>query len=144
MLNLLLTTTFSLTIIMKSTSSAKHAIVISLLQEGYFLCQIQSKTGLGKSTIGRIKKEVNIDKKNLKGEQPAKLSPHDKQFIIRQITTGKLDNAVQAIQFTNTIIPHSVSAQTVKNALKKHNFLCNQAKTISTQKGSSDCTTPIC
>ena len=84
--------------------------------------QIQSKTGLGKSTVGRIKKEVDTDKENLRGGQPSKLSPHDKQSIIRQITSGKLDNAVQATHFINNIISHPVSAQTVRNALKEHNF----------------------
>ena len=107
---------------MKPTSSTKHSIIISLLQEGYSLRQIQSKTGIGKSTIGRIKKEVDIDKENLQGGQPSKLSPCDKQSIIRQITTGKLDNAVQATQYINTIISNPVSAQTVRNALKEHNF----------------------
>jgi transposase len=81
---------------MKSTSSSQHTIVVSLLSEGYSVHQIQSKTGLGKSTVGRIKKEMDSDKENSKGGCPSKLSHHDKQSIIHQITTGKLDNAVQA------------------------------------------------
>jgi hypothetical protein len=47
---------------MKATSSTQHSFVISLLQEGYSVRQIQSKTGLGKSTVGRIKKEMDEDK----------------------------------------------------------------------------------
>jgi uncharacterized protein YerC len=47
---------------MKPTSSTKHSTVTSLLQEGYSLCQIEFKTGLGKFTIGRIKKEIDGDK----------------------------------------------------------------------------------
>ena len=39
---------------MKPTSSTKRSAVISLLQQGYSLHQIESKTGLGKSIIGRI------------------------------------------------------------------------------------------
>src|SRR5258708_17627491 len=46
---------------MKPTSSTQCSTVISLLQEGHSLLQIQSITGLGKSTIGRIKKEVAGD-----------------------------------------------------------------------------------
>ena len=41
---------------MKPTSTTQRSTVISLLKEGYSLCQIESKTGLGRSTIGRIKK----------------------------------------------------------------------------------------
>src|SRR5271154_1927571 len=94
---------------MKPTSSTQHSIVISLLIEGYSLCQIQSRTGLGKSTIGKIKKEVDSDKENSKGGRPSKLSHRDKQSIIRQITTGKLDNAVQATHFINNILSTPVT-----------------------------------
>jgi transposase len=72
---------------MKSTSSSQHAIVVSLLSEGYSVCQIQSKSGIKESTVGRIKKEVDSDKENSKGGHPSKLSHRDKQSIICQITT---------------------------------------------------------
>ena len=102
---------------MKSTSSAQHSTVISLLQEEYSVHQIQSKTGLGRSTIGRIKQKVDLGKKNSKGGRPSKLSSHDKQSIIHQITTGKLDNAVQATHYINNILSSPVTPQTVRNAL---------------------------
>jgi transposase len=94
---------------MRPTPSAPRSTAISLLQEGYSLRQVQSKTGLGKSTIGRIKKEMDWDKENSKGGCPSKLSPRNKQSIIRQITTGKLDNAVQAANFINNIILNPVT-----------------------------------
>jgi transposase len=53
---------------MKATSAAQHSSVISLLQEGYSVHQIQSRTGLGKSTVGGIKKEVDEDKENMIGK----------------------------------------------------------------------------
>ena len=90
------------------TSSTQHNSAISLLHEGYSLRQIQSKTGLGRSTIGRIKREIDGDKENNKGGRPFKLTHRDKQSIIRQITTGRLDNAVQATKFINNIIPNPV------------------------------------
>ena len=107
---------------MKPTASSQRSNVISLLQEGYSLRQIESKTGLGKSTIGRIKKEVDGDKENSKGGCPSKLSPTDRRSIIRQITNGKLDNAVQATTFINNTILNSVTPQTVRNALKQSHF----------------------
>ena len=39
----------------------------------YLLHQIQSKTGLGKFTVARIKKEVDQDKENSKMGRPSKL-----------------------------------------------------------------------
>ena len=80
--------------------SAQRSTIISLLHEHYSVCEIQFQTGIGKSTIGRIKKELHMNKENSKGGCPSKLSPHDKQSIIRQITTGKLNNAVQAAHVT--------------------------------------------
>src|SRR5882724_8142573 len=107
---------------MQSTSSTKHSQVIPLLNDGYSLHQIEAKNCLGKSIIGRIKKEINVDKENSKGSCPSKLSYCDKQFIICQITTGKLDNAVQATHFINNTLPNPITPQTVRNALKENNF----------------------
>jgi len=67
---------------MKPTSAAQRASVASLLKDGYSLRQIQAKTGLGKSTVGRIGKELELDKENHPGGRPAKLTPRDKQIII--------------------------------------------------------------
>src|ERR1700678_3573283 len=44
------------------------------------------------------------------------------ESIICQITTGKLDNAVQATQFINNILSSPVTPQTVRNALKSNDF----------------------
>jgi transposase len=107
---------------MKPISSAQHSTLISLLQEGYSLHQIQSKTDIGKSTIGRIKREMGWDKENNIGGRPSKLSARDKQSLTRQITTGKLDNAVQATHFINNIISSPVHPQTVRRALRKDDF----------------------
>jgi hypothetical protein len=97
-------------------------VLLSFLQEDYYLHQIQSKTALGKSTIGRIKKEVDADKENLKGGHPFKLSPCDKQSVSHQITSGRLDNAVQATHYINIIISNPVSPQTIRNTLKEQGF----------------------
>ncbi|KAG5335953.1 hypothetical protein C0989_012480 [Termitomyces sp. Mn162] len=67
---------------MKATSPAQCSTVASLLAQGYSLHQIGAKTGLGKSTIGRIGGELEVDKKNHPGGCPAKLTPHDKQAIV--------------------------------------------------------------
>ncbi|KAF5363356.1 hypothetical protein D9756_000879 [Leucocoprinus leucothites] len=97
---------------MKAISSTQYSQVTSLLKDGHSLCQIEHKTGLGKSTVGRIKKEVDGDKENNKGGCPSKLSPCDKKAIIHQITSGKLDNAVQATNFINSTLSDPVIPQT--------------------------------
>jgi hypothetical protein len=62
------------------------------------------------------------DKENSKGGRPSKLSSGDKRSIIRQITTGRLDNAKEATHFINNILPNPVTPQTVRNMLQKNNF----------------------
>ena len=122
MLKSLQPTSFLLTTTMHLIPSAQHSTIISLLHEHYSVCEIQSKTGIGKSTIGRIKKQVDTNKENNKGGWPSKLSPYDKWSILHQITTGKLDNAVQVANFINSILPNPVLAQTVRNVLKENGF----------------------
>jgi transposase len=107
---------------MKAISTVQHNSVISLLNEGYSQYQIKAKTDLGKGTISRISKEVDGNKENNLGGRPSKLAAHDKQSIVRQIKFGKLENAVEAIQFINGIIPNPVTPQTVRNALKESGF----------------------
>ena len=107
---------------MKAISAANHASVISLLTQGYPVRDIEGRTGLGKSTVHRIKKEVDIDKENNPGGHPPKLSTRDKASIIRQIRLGKLDTAVQATHFINSTLSHPVHPQTVRRALQESGF----------------------
>ena len=51
-----------------------------------------------------------------------KLSPTDQRRIINQLTTGRLDNAVQAKNYINTIIQKPVGSQTVRNAPKRNHL----------------------
>ena len=74
-----------LTNTMKATSAANCPSVISLLEQGYSVRGIEKRTGLGKSTVGRIKKGMHTDKKNNHGGCPSKLSACDKTSIIHQI-----------------------------------------------------------
>ena len=104
---------------MRSISAAQCFSVVSLLNDGYSHCQIQNRTGLGKSTIGRISKEVERSKENHPGGCPAKLTTCDKQSIVCQIISGKLNNAVQATQFINSVIPDAVSPSTARRTLKE-------------------------
>ena len=121
---------------MKSISAEKRSSVVSLLNEGYSHRQIQARTGLGKGTIGRISKEMEGDKENHPGGHPSKLSPCDKQSIIRQISSGKLDNAVQATQFINSTIATPITPQTVRNVLKEAGLRSATKKKVPMLKAS--------
>ncbi|KAF8233900.1 hypothetical protein L208DRAFT_1029673, partial [Tricholoma matsutake] len=109
---------------------AKHSSVLSLLEQGYSHHQIHDKTGVGMGTISRIGREVDANKENNSGGCPAKLSAHDKQSILCQITSGKLDNAVQATNFINSTLSQPVHPQTVRNALKEVGFYSATKKKV--------------
>ena len=112
---------------MKAISTVQCSSVISLQ---YSLCQIQDKTGLEKSTVGKIRKEVLGDKENCPRGCPSKLSSCDQHSIIGQIRSRRLDNAVQVIQFINSTITTPVTLQTVRNVLKKSGFYSATKKKV--------------
>ena len=48
---------------------------MKLLMEGESVQNVERKTGVGKSVVGRIKKELDPDKENNPGGCPSVLSP---------------------------------------------------------------------
>ena len=101
-----------------------------VLNEGYSHCQIQAKTHLGKGTIGRIAKEVEINKENNSGGHPSKLSTCNKTTIIYEICSGWVDTAVQATHLINSTISDPVTSQTVRCVLKKGGFYSATKKKV--------------
>lgn len=107
---------------MKSISSAQLDNILSLLTSGHSVRDIQSLTGVSKSKVSNIAKEMLPNKENLRGGRPSKLSVTDKRAITMQIQSGKAENAVEVCKNLNTILSNPVSVQTVRNALKKDDF----------------------
>jgi transposase len=107
---------------MRPITPAQHLRVITLYSETPSIRHVASKTGLGKSTVAEVVSGVEVDMEKRRKGRPPKLSEHNKRQILRQITTGRLDNASQATQFINPTLPHPVHPQTVRNALKKADY----------------------
>ena len=103
---------------MKSIPTSIKANILVLSESGLFARQLASKTGLGKSTVARVIKEVLPEKENIKLGHPSKLSSLDKRRIVSSITTGKADNAVQATHLINSALSSPIFGQTVCNVLK--------------------------
>ena len=103
----------------EASSAVKHSSVVFLLIQGHPHHQIHAKTGVCLGTISKTNKRLNFKKEEKHGGHPSKLSAYDIQSIIGQITSGKLDNAVQATQFIDNTLTNPISPQTVRNALKK-------------------------
>jgi len=90
---------------MKATSAAHTILLFLSSMKAILSIKSRLKTGLGKGTISRISKEVDGNKENNLGGHPSKLSARDKQSIVCQIKSGKLENAVEATQFINALSP---------------------------------------
>lgn len=107
---------------MHPISSADKENILSLASHGHSSHSIAKKTGLGKSTIIKTLHNILPNCQMPSSDRPSKLSLTDQHAIISQIKTGRVTNAVQATKHINTIIPHPVSSQTVRNIFKKHSF----------------------
>ena len=107
---------------MRPTSSAQKENILALAFNGHSVRSIASKTSVGKSTVSEILQDIYPNCSMPSAGRPSKLSSTDQRAIVTQITTGRATNAVQAMNHINTIIPHTVCSQTVRNVLKKHSF----------------------
>jgi transposase len=93
--------------------------VISLLQQGFSYNQVKAKLLVSKATIHRIKC-TNLPHLNcLNGGRPRLLSEPNVRHIVRQITSGKLDTAVEASKDLQQHHELKVSHDTVRRALKR-------------------------
>jgi IS30 family transposase len=111
--------TVLLIITMKSILTFQRDNILVLSTSGLSIRQIASKTGLGKSTIARVINQNTPNKENIKMGCSSKFTLYDKRALVHHIISGKASNAVQAIKFINSIIPTTVSTQTVRNTLKE-------------------------
>ena len=104
---------------MKAISSYTQRIVKKYLDAGNSLKFVAQKVGIGIATANRIQKMLVPERKKHKPGRKEKLSCHDKRSIVRSITSGDLDDAVELrkkLQYeTGTI----VCLETIRNMLKK-------------------------
>lgn len=107
---------------MHPISSSLKENICSLASNGYSTRHISSKLGVSQSTVSRLLQNLLPGRSIPSAGCPSKLSSTSQRSILTQISTGKAANAVQATHHINSIIPHTVSTQTVRRVLKKHSF----------------------
>jgi lambda repressor-like predicted transcriptional regulator len=109
-------------ILMKSISPTQKDNILVLSSSGLSTRNIASKTGLSKATIARVIKKSTPNKENINVSCPSKLTPYDKWAIIHYFLTGETSNTIQTTLIIISIIPSTVSTQTVRNTLKAANL----------------------
>ena len=109
----------SLLTTMKAISASQQQRIFSLLDSGKSTRQISSTTGIPLSTISRYcqKHRPNLPKSS--GGRPSKLTEANVKYAHRLICSGKIDTAVQATKILKTVTNQPISAETVRQHLKK-------------------------
>jgi transposase len=103
----------------KAISTEKRNEIICHLNLGMSLRKTASICNVGKSTVSNIKKGKGIDTQNIIRGKPAKLSPQNKRFCIRCITSGKVKSAREVQKVLLNDLGVIVSHNTVCNTLKE-------------------------
>lgn len=92
--------------------------VISLLDSDHSTREISQETGISKGSVTNIANKHRPERRKRSAGRPPMLSKNDVRFATRAITSGKVDNAVQATQILRSITNQSLSTQTTRRALK--------------------------
>jgi transposase len=99
---------------MHSISSAQKENIIVQANNGQSTRKIASSLGVSQPTVVRVLQNLLPNHQSSHSGHPSKLSATSEHAIITQITTRKVANAVQTTKHINSIIPNSVSSQTVR------------------------------
>jgi hypothetical protein len=104
---------------MKSLSTARCDRILNLLDSNKSGYQIQSITGVSTSTISRLHAQHCPHLRKASGGCPSKVTDTDIHYVMRLVTSGKVDNAVQVTQALQTITNNTFSPETICLHLKK-------------------------
>ena len=74
---------------------------------------------MGHTTVDKVRASARPDAQKRSAGRPAKLTGVDKRRLVRMITSGKADTAVQAAQELKDTVGVEASAKTVRRALKE-------------------------
>ena len=104
---------------MKPLSQQCRQDVIALLQHGDSTRQIASQLHISHPTVSRIRQEILPDKEKSLGGHPHALTEQDKCSLLCSISSGRCSTAIDAQKNLREHHNINISAQTVRNTLKK-------------------------
>src|SRR4051812_41847865 len=104
---------------MKKISVQLYDRILCLLDNGLSTRQIASELGVGHMTVSRICSATRPNMTQSSGGRPPKLNATDKRHLVRMVTLGKVDSAVQAAQELRNTAGTKVSNTTVHQVLRQ-------------------------
>ncbi len=93
--------------------------IINQLQKSFSTLEIADKAHVHHSTVARLRKTVLPLLKTSKGGRKPILNGRSRRLLVRKITSGEVDTAVQAQKIFEKDQGIIISAKAIRNALKK-------------------------
>ena len=107
---------------MKKTSPTILADITQQLNQGKSLRNIAKAIGISKTTIGKVRTNLNPNIPKSKGGAPSKLSPRERRKVTKLIQEKGIKSAVEVTQLVNQDRNDKISSATIRRALHKENF----------------------
>lgn len=104
---------------MHPLSTDTYNNILSLLEKGYSIRKIADQHGVSKSKIQKIRAKHFPNLVGSLGGRPTKLSPQNKHFCVREITSGCSKTGVEVRKKLEADLQVTVSNNTVRNALRE-------------------------
>ena len=104
---------------MKPISEEKRNAIISLLDKSLSARKIEPQLKVGRRTVDKVRAEARPEVPKSRGGRPAKLTAADKRWLVRNVTSGKADDATELRQELKNVMKIDVSDDTVRRALKQ-------------------------
>ena len=103
---------------MRPISQDKHDNINDLILRHRPTREIVATTGVGRTTVRKIRKYRHPEIPPSKGGRPAKLTKQDKRYCVRKMTSGGVETAVGLAKVLENDLGINVSRHTVSRALK--------------------------
>jgi transposase len=103
---------------MKAITQEQERAVIFHLQNGLSYRETAKKVKIHSATVCKVAKRNRIERSCNKGGQSPKLNETVKRNIVRIITSGQCDTAIEAAKMLQEGRSIHVNAQTIRNVLK--------------------------
>lgn len=104
---------------MKRISEDVRRNILSLLDAGVSGRQIAQRLGVSTGTVHNVRASSKVSAQKNQGGRPFKLTATDKRQLVRMVTSGQVDTAVQATRELRDAIPVDFGVDTVRRALRE-------------------------
>jgi transposase len=104
---------------MKPLSTDIHDSIVQMISNSVSSRKIAARLNISHTSVNSIRKQVIPDVSKPTSGRPAKLTATDKRWLVRTVTSGKADNAVQLTQELQNCAGINFSTNTVRRVLKE-------------------------